>query len=565
MWGRPRERVTCLRAFPFSLTMVIKNKKGNKRLGTDHEESDSLPSSWSVLDEYETADIEREREHKREHALVSLKPTRAERRDRRVAEERARDILAYEARLMQRRINKSKRSRTYVNAEPKDGEYTIRERKVNGELIGYYEFDSNRWTLTPLAPFRVRKPSVSKRHFARPHPPDFYVSDGKDDITVTFEAFDRPPLSKRGKPLYYDSVPVPNSMSISVSPSADLLITYTWSKTRIDKNKLMHALNGNISIFKCLTCDRVFHTKGLSKKAFCTDCHKQAEHIKSYEANAGSRGARGDKKTDQIAAPQAGTSSEAKGERDAERKKETSESKKDESKPEHHVVDIPETDHILPPRLYMKNTCAQPPYPYFTMFSLLTILLLTTTLVIFSEVTVIIIDAFCVIMMAAVQARYQMLTAERYLCFEFIELQDPDNIKDMRPDYMDHSKMKHRGRKALYRVKSSYSCHLDVVSTFYSKALDHVASWANPRDLTVDVEIFSQIAPSVRFVADKFAIDRIDNSINRLATVNVDRHNYEPIIDNTLTLLKAYHWHYTVVKQTAGFFSPYELTAPTRQ
>lgn len=269
------------------------------------------------------------------------------------------------------------------------------------------------------------------------------------------------------------------------------------------------------------------------------------------------------------------TKSQEQGNADARKEKDAEKREKTTLSPEGRVIDVephvtiqmPDTAFQLPNVLFMQDA-PRPWFPWTTVIgATLHILVLVCAVMTIYYITEWNMSwpawgALCSALLGITRLR----TA--YIRFELERVEDEANHKDMRPDYLTHSSQKHRGRIAVYRASRAGSCHVNkgnFVRRFFTRYYDtHLAKRLSK--LTVDVEIFSQVAPSIQFVPTDFSISRITNSVSRLATVNFDRHNLkDPLLDQTLTLLKAYHWHHTAVKIENGYFSPYELTVPTRQ
>ncbi len=256
--------------------MVLKKTK-NRRSRTDDRglEYDDMPTDYSITDEFEKSNEQIARERKKDRALLSLKETRSERKNRLISEKDAEARRAYEARFLQRRINKLKKKRVFVPSNPVEGEYTIALRKVGDNLIGYYLFDGH-IEITPLSPFYVHPPhEMSLQGKTNPHPADYYFTEEGNKFFVTFESFEKPKLSKRGKPLYYDTVPTPDQVVYSVSPTGDYLATYEWSVSRVERNRLMHALNGNT----------VSPTSSEKGKKVCSACGKTGHNKKDCKGS----------------------------------------------------------------------------------------------------------------------------------------------------------------------------------------------------------------------------------------------------------------------------------------
>jgi hypothetical protein len=314
----------------------------------------------------------------------------------------------------------------------------------------------------------------------------------------------------------------------------------------------MHALNGNISFFKCNACNREWAVKGMDKRCKCAKCKNPAVFIRQEAAKKKAdapKGGRGGKvatlveKSTKEGEQRLAGGADAVMEKDAEKREQTIVTS------EGHVIDkpepeeeppLPDTPYRMPSHLYMENVSGKhtPSRPLWNMLGL-----------------------------GFIPALYDACfehTIFRYTRFQLVELKPEVPIPDMRPDYMFHSKMKHSGRKAVYRATQLSSLEPSHVSWLARLAAYVFGYRATTELLEVDAEIFSQVAPSVRFEPAKHAIDRIENSVSRLATVNVDRHDSYPYIDSTKTLLKAYHWHHTYAKIKRGYFSPYELTGSTR-
>jgi len=158
---------------------------------------------------------------------------------------------------------------------------------------------------------------------------------------------------------------------------------------------------------------------------------------------------------------------------------------------------------------------------------------------------------------------------EKFMRFDLVNLNPVVYMKDMRPDYMSHSKLTYSAHGAVYTVTGTETCHVEKPGDRHPLRRFMIHFFPRDeraRDMDVDAELFSHVAPAIKFVAEKHAIDRIENSVARLAVVNVDRHEHRTtVIDNTLTLLKAYHWHHTETKLDWSLFSPYELPGSARR
>jgi hypothetical protein len=153
---------------------------------------------------------------------------------------------------------------------------------------------------------------------------------------------------------------------------------------------------------------------------------------------------------------------------------------------------------------------------------------------------------------------------------------DERSMPDMRPDYMSHTKLKHGTVRGSVRVVRSLSCHIKGHSEdttpvglvnwfFFYLAVAIYGNVTLTEDfLPIDMEVFNQIKSSIVMTPSKTSTDRIDNSISRLSSVNLNRRSNDPIYSNTCIFLKAYHWHHVAIKESVGYFSPYELSPTTR-
>jgi DNA-directed RNA polymerase subunit RPC12/RpoP len=535
---------------------------------------------------------------------VGYEQSKAMQRYEREMEENRVAELAFLARQRQRQIRKLKKTMEYVHDNPQPGQYTIVDRPEFADPLGYqangngYYLFNKQGSLSkrePLAPFYVHKP-LKQAVFTEPSraqrrqgiteikPRYNHLLEDFGNIyskhgswAVDFDMSRPPPVSEGSLGYkHFESLPRPDNINVRMEPSSDLTVTYTWLKSRIELNKLKHALNGNISFFRCDPCGREFAIKGMSKTARCERCKNSAIFVKAVERKKieGPKGGRGGGKATMIRASEQRSFAEAAGASDAAKAKDAEKREVTTTTPEGHVVDVPtpgevtpppETEYSMPSTLFLHNTNRRFAYNWIVIALIFLCLTVGVALTVVEHyLTAAIPGCMALALIPVVRKTLP------YLRFQLEQLLEPEDIPDMRPDYMGHSKMKHQGRKACYSVVQTTYCHttegVDAPLAHYRSFFDYITGQTRRSQMiVVDVEVFSQIAPSVRMVPEQHAIDRIDNSISRLATVNVDRRNSTPYLDSTLTLLKAYHWHHVQVKITNGYFSPYELTVPTRR
>jgi len=354
-------------------------------------------------------------------------------------------------------------------------------------------------------------------------------------------------------------------------------------------------LNGGNGVqYHCKHCSRNFVLKTPKAKVTCMQCNKTATLVKVASGvgkkKIETKGTRAAKKADAIATSVEKTDQEAKGIADAVKEVEkvaredasdrannpddspVGEADAPDSAPNPTEETLPETAFQMPKVLYLPrffkptglqlwlNRAADLVLPVSITVVLLTIwsLLFMTQLI--EGLDFLRFPTYCahvcsiLVLLFTLVGRY-LYVRETFIRFSFIRMEDVKRMPDMRPDSMKHTSLGHEGRRALY------ASDLVAARDPDARAIN-LDAYPN---LVVDAELFSQIAPTVRMDPNSHAVSRIDNSTFRLSSVNYDRHDSEPIMDQTRTLLKAYHWTITEEKKILGYFSPYELTAPARQ
>jgi hypothetical protein len=182
--------------------------------------------------------------------------------------------------------------------------------------------------------------------------------------------------------------------------------------------------------------------------------------------------------------------------------------------------------------------------------------------------------AVCVCLVLVKKHTYH---SQNFLRFTLVESTEILEMNDMRPDSMGHTKMKHNSCLGVVKVDRVADCHIrdhpmnTVPTQLVKKFIFLVCQLVlghymySGESLTVDMEVFSQILPSLVMTPAKTSVDRIDNHISRLSSVNVNRRDSTPVLSNTCIYLKAYHWHHVALKEDIGYFSPYELILPIRE
>lgn len=490
----------------------------------------------------------------------------------------------------------ARKGKVLTENKPKKGEYQITNDKVivGGKRPTTYHVPGMRPPEDPRTDGgnRLRDREGRKPRVVVAHPNEFTAEIKGNKMVVTFEG-------DYTHMVHFTSVPKPDTaelVRVGGGPD-DNVITYTWDLGKIKKNRLMHALNGNISYvwfitskernrlqhakngnpttFECKNCNRTFHVMGKKTGSKCMACGNKATVVSFKPTNKSPNQPKGGKaagKQKAIAASVQRTAQEDQGDADAMVAKDAEKREQTTTTPEGHVIDIPDEGHVvdvpetefeMPTTLFQQDR-ARSSINYWAVFMALSFLSLTL-------VMILVLDAY---LTAGFTGLITLMIAPlckktlQYLRFELVHMDEPEKNADMRPDFMGHTKMKHQGRKARYRVSRTNECHTTRGARFVWlwNLADYVSGNSRPIEtLVVDAEVFSQISPSVQFCPEQFAVNRIENSITRLATVNINRRSSTTILDNTMTLLKAYHWHHTEKKIENGYFSPYELTAPTRR
>ena len=232
------------------------------------EDDESLPTGWDV--NLYSREIGSSKGTGREVAYENSKAMMRFEKDQ---SDKEQEIRHYVARKLQREINRLKSEYSYVSENPQSGQYTILSRPgfVDPEGLqanenGLYLFNNGRnlIRLAPKLPFHVSRPQDTARfdqpnraqrragivavkeryeHLNVDHGP-IYSSHG--NWMVDFEMPGDPPTSDG--PLgwkHFTSLPKPDLIEVSLLPSSDRRVTYTWSKSRISRNKLEHSLHGN--------------------------------------------------------------------------------------------------------------------------------------------------------------------------------------------------------------------------------------------------------------------------------------------------------------------------------
>jgi len=578
----------------------------------DAEKDESLPTGWDI-DTYNRLSGNEKSGYKGTGAEVAYEDSRAMQRYER---ERAGDIKErqmYFARRRQREINALKSRHEYVTGNPEPGAYTIEARddfvdpdglQVNQNGRYVFNDQGNLKYLEPLAPFFIHRPddptpdaqpNRAQRRAGKTQAKERYshmtrswgdLYSLRSNWAVDFDMPTAPPRSTSSLGWkHFETLPKPDRIDVRIRPDGDYDVTYTWAKSRISRSKLQHALNGNISFFECKACAREFTIKGKSRDARCMRCKNMATFVGTkLVEKTGPKGGRAGKTQKLISDSEKRTDAEAAGARDATREKTEEKLELTVTTPEGHLIDMPpdgdkppeddttehtpdqeveETPFQMPESLYMQHSSRHGSNNtlYAMCFVKMMAGLVGFSLYKLQWKKAALVCLFCLFLPF-------FKKTQPYLRFDLIGLHDEEGFPDMRPDYMSHTKFKHQGRKATYSVTATNSCHvqgnrrLEGFRNLWDKLLGNSADKGS---IVVDVEVFSQVCPSIKMVPEQHALDRVDNSISRLATVNCDRRNTKPFLDNTLTLLKAYHWHHVQVKLAIGYFSPYELIAPTRR
>jgi hypothetical protein len=451
---------------------------------------------------------------------------------------------------------------------------------------------------------------------------DDYYDYGKE---IWFVKFTSAVKVKRFK------VPKPDIMFGPVMNGQKFEYTYMWFKSRLDKNKLQHALNGNTADvtfyrrtfeksgqplngryhtdqvvvsppsrsdpphdlmrdgdvesnpgfeFVC-KCGHSFILGGASNKAKCMKC-KAMLHAKGGAASA-AHPTRQNKNADLIEKSLSDTRAKMAGDADARIEAQEAAPEKVEPPPPY------ENDA----KYYLLSPLALP-RPRFVLIDemvyyavvLLVFCYAAACVVYYSNQINRVMDAvlydicvkclcfglfrYCYAQVAACGVRHMNFI--EFTLYATNELSMPD----MRPDFMAHTKLKHGPVQGSVRIQRTSSCHIRghredtnprgllAWIRYYTACLIFGNVGVATAHMYIDVEVFNQIKPSIPMIPSKTVTDRIDNHISRLSSVNCNRRSNVPVFSNTSIVLKAYHWHYVAIKEDAGYFSPYELTLPTR-